>query len=125
MACPPPTKISAAGLCDLPLCKEGLEYYDTAEERCVAAEEGMNAYEFSVTKSMVLNDGYWRTGPASTEIHGCPQEGACIGEAPPADGLQAVSQETPGFKCREGHMGPQCSVCEKKWFLDGLSLVVV
>eukprot|EP00658_Telonema_sp_P-2_P020319 TRINITY_DN18037_c0_g1_i5.p1 TRINITY_DN18037_c0_g1~~TRINITY_DN18037_c0_g1_i5.p1 ORF type:complete len:763 (-),score=154.72 TRINITY_DN18037_c0_g1_i5:170-2458(-) len=41
-------------------------------------------------------DGFWRSSAASLTFYECPQTGTCIG----------------GGLCKEGYMGPMCTVCQ-------------
>ena len=119
LSCPGGTTSEAAATtCDIALCRAEVEYYDSSQKQCVPAKEGMNAYEFSKLRSMSLDNGYWRTKATSAAVLECPQEGACIGDTPPANGLLAMENSTLGYSCRDGHTGPLCSVCLKDYYLD-------
>jgi hypothetical protein len=54
---------------------------------------------------VVLKEGFWRANSNAEVVYPCPLEDACSGG-------------DTGKYCNEGYIGPLCSTCDYKWFLN-------
>ena len=52
-----------------------------------------------------MNEGYWRSGILSDEIHECLDDAACLGD----DG--STDEEEIPYQCAKGHSGNLCTKC--------------
>jgi hypothetical protein len=77
---------------------------------CAAVPEGGWAPQAD-SRLFALED-YWRPGPNSSRFFRC-STGMCLREEP-------VSAAQLGYKCREGHVGHLCAVCDTGYALQGI-----
>ncbi|GMH73335.1 hypothetical protein TrRE_jg3119, partial [Triparma retinervis] len=66
-------------------------------------------------EKLPLMKGYWRSSSNSSNIVQCYTESACL--HPDDDDSEDTSTTTitADDQCAEGHTGPLCNVCEKKF----------
>ncbi|GMH61642.1 hypothetical protein TrST_g9108 [Triparma strigata] len=96
-----------AGSQDVTDCECPSRTFDNLKGECVVIEDGMDAEEAGMTLTgLIIEPGFWRTGPRSVDVRECPVTDACIG-----------GNETEAY-CRNGHNGPYCNLCKEGYAKD-------
>ena len=114
------TTWSRVGAITCSLCREGYYYLDGGgggreNGTCVLCEsDGVNCGSIGETlPGLRIKPGFYRISSSAREIRVCPSPLACVGG------------NISGAYCREGHTGPLCSVCQKRYFFDSILEVCV
>ncbi|GMH74227.1 hypothetical protein TL16_g06408 [Triparma laevis f. inornata] len=92
---------------DITDCECPSRTFDNLKGTCVVIVDGVDAVNDGMTLTgLIMEPGFWRTGPRSVDVRECPVSDACIG-----------GNETKAY-CRDGHNGPYCNLCEDGYAKD-------
>ena len=91
-------------------------YYRTLNESCERCpSKGITCdREGTTLANLEIDSSFYRFSNQTAEAYSCPfGKAACLGS-----GLSNTSTSTHPRGCSQGHTGPLCGVCVRKYFLD-------
>ncbi len=83
-------------------CPQGKYSLEAGADECLICPKNTQCEGGDVIR---VNEGYWRSGILSDEIHECLDDAACLGDDGSTD-----DEEIP-YQCAKGHSGNLCTKC--------------